>query len=170
MTAFLARPSEEYKESFIEAVREFHTEGKYYAHLDVAQLEQDFGSFVYDLLRREKRETQDLELVPDTFFWLIDGDEYIGRVSIRHELIGSGHIGYDIRPSKRQMGYGTLILRLALEEAKKIGLPKVLIVCNTDNIGSQKIIEANGGVLESEVVTEHNGQESRHLRYWIALV
>ena len=44
------------------------------------------------------------------------------------------------------------MLKLALEESKKIRLDKVLIVCDKDNIGSAKTIINNGGILENEVV------------------
>ncbi len=96
------------------------------------------------------------ELVPETWLWLVDGDEYIGRASIRHELndellLVAGHIGYEIRPTKRRQGYGTQILALALERAREMGIYKVLVTCDTDNFGSRKIIEANGGKLENEI-------------------
>ena len=169
----LTRPSEAYKDSYIEALREFQAEGRY-LNLDISALVEDFGSFVKDLLRRSDRPTQDPGLVPETIWWLIDRDEYIGRVSIRHELTEDllrhgGHIGYDIRPSKRLRGYGKLILKLALEKAKEMGFVRVLVTCNSDNIGSKKIIEANGGVLEDEVEVCLDGRTRKKLRYWIRI-
>jgi len=106
----LVIPSEQYKESFLEAIAEFHAEGRY-EHLDIQMLTQVFQVYVQDLLSRTKRNPNRPELVPESIFWLIDDDEYIGRVSIRHELTESllragGNIGYDIRPSKRMRGYG----------------------------------------------------------------
>ena len=98
----------------------------------------------------------------------IDKGEYVGFVSIRHKLnkhlrqIG-GHIGYQIRPSKRKQGYGTLILKLALQKAKKLGIKKALITCDDDNIGSWKIIESNAGILQNKV--KHQDKLKR--RYWI---
>lgn len=59
---------------------------------------------------------------PESVFWLIDDEEFIGRASIRHELtphlreIG-GHIGYEIRPSKRRQGYGTMIFVSCLKRS-----------------------------------------------------
>lgn len=51
-----------------------------------------------------------------------------------------------------EKGYGTLLLKLGLEKAKELGLKdKVLIICDDDNIGSYKIIEKNGGILENKV-------------------
>jgi hypothetical protein len=62
-----------------------------------------------------------------------------------------GHIGDGIRPSERRKGYATAMIGLALKEAKKLGIRRVLMVCDKDNIGSAKSIINNGGILENEV-------------------
>lgn len=108
--------------------------------------------------------------VPQTTYWLIDDEEFIGEISIRHYLTDSllrygGHIGYGIRQSKWNLGYGTKMLALALKKAKTMGLEKVLITCDVDNIGSAKVIENNGGVLENIV----EGKKIYTKRYWIEL-
>ena len=54
---------------------------------------------------------------------------------------------------------------LALEECKKIGLDKVLMVCDKKNIGSAKSIVNNGGVLENEILVEGIMEQ----RYWISI-
>lgn len=54
---------------------------------------------------------------------------------------------YGVVPSKRKKGYGTIICKLLLKEAKKLGLTKVTITCNHDNICSIKIIKKNNGIL-----------------------
>ena len=50
-----------------------------------------------------------------------------------------------------------------LEECRKLGIPRVLMTCDKDNIGSAKSIQRNGGVLENEI--EVNGVPVQ--RYWI---
>jgi predicted acetyltransferase len=110
--------------------------------------------------------------VPASEFWLSDDDKFIGRLSLRHELNEyllkmGGHIGYEIRPSKRRQGYGTEILRLGLEKARELGLLKVLVTCDEDNIGSKKIIEHNGGIFENAIEIE--GDPVKNLRYWIVI-
>lgn len=112
--------------------------------------------------------------IKSTMLWLIDKNEFIGCFDIRHELTVNllkygGHIGYEIRYGKWHQGYGTKGLALALKYAKnKLGLTRVLITCDDDNIGSARVIEKNGGVLENKV---HNTlEDSRHVltrRYWI---
>lgn len=110
--------------------------------------------------------------IPFTTYWLIDQNEFIGIVQIRHKLtphlrkIG-GLIGYTIRPSKRKQGYGKKILALALPKAKKLGLTKILVTCDENNLASKKIIEANDGIYET---TNPQGRgKPKKLLYWIKL-
>ena len=104
----------------------------------------------------------------------IIGEEFIGEISIRHNLTDSllrygGHIGYGIRYSKWNSGYGTKMLALALKKAKHMGLNKVLITCDEDNIGSAKVIENNGGILENIIENIIEGKKIYTKRYWIEL-
>ena len=112
-------------------------------------------------------------LVPDSTFFLLDDEKnrLLGAVNIRHYLNegllkSGGHIGDGIRPSERRKGYATKMIGLALCECKKLGIDKVLICCDKDNIGSAKSIMNNGGVLENEIVTD-DGEVVQ--RYWISL-
>ena len=67
-----------------------------------------------------------------------------------------------IRSNEWGRGYGTLMLKLALEKAKARGLDKVLITCNDENLASARVMEKNGCVLENIINVE--GQTVR--RYW----
>ena len=80
-----------------------------------------------------------------------------------------GHIGYGIKYSKWNLGYGTKMLSLALKKAKQMGLNRILITCDEDNIGSSKVIENNGGVLENIIENSINGNKIYTKRYWISL-
>ncbi|MBR4206882.1 MAG: GNAT family N-acetyltransferase [Clostridia bacterium] len=111
--------------------------------------------------------------VPDSVFFLLDEDRnrLLGAVNIRHRLNESllregGHIGDGIRPSERRKGYATEMIRLALIECRKLGIDKVLMTCEKDNIGSAKSIIKNGGILENEFVNSDGEIEQR---YWITL-
>jgi predicted acetyltransferase len=166
---FLAIPAKEYKESYIQAVREFQVEGRH-LNKQLAALESNFDDLVQQIRDEADHHKVKSGLVPQTTFWLIDDGAFIGRLSIRHELDErllrmGGHIGYEIRPSKRKRGYGTAILRLGLEKAWELGLQRVLVTCDEDNIGSRKIIEHNGGKLENSV--EIAGRAVKVLRFWI---
>jgi predicted acetyltransferase len=113
------------------------------------------------------------EYVRQSTFWLVEGDTYHGRLSLRHELNEAlrqhgGNIGYDIRPSSRRRGLGTLQLALGLDKAREFGLERVLLTCDDNNVASTRIIEANGGVLQDVIDTPGEpGRRSR--RYWIEL-
>lgn len=63
------------------------------------------------------------------------------------------------------MDAGTELLRLGLAKARERGMERVLLTCDETNIGSRKLIEANGGQLENAVVVE--GSPVKKLRYWI---
>lgn len=71
---------------------------------------------------------------------------FLGKISIRHRLTDAllrygGHIGYGIRYSQWNKGYGTLLLKLALEKAGEMGIHEVLTTCDDDNAASAKVME-----------------------------
>ena len=109
--------------------------------------------------------------VPSTFMFGFKGERIVGRVSIRHRLTEpllrvGGHIGYVVVPEFRRQGHATVMLRLAVQFAHDtLGLDRVLVTCDDDNIGSIKTIENNGGVLQ-EIVTGPDIQKPKR-RYWI---
>jgi predicted acetyltransferase len=112
-------------------------------------------------------------VVPESTYWLVrDGTTFLGFSRLRHRLVPAlehhgGHVGHTIRPSERRKGYGPRILALALDKAREIGLARVLVTCDTDNIPSVRVIEANGGVLENQLISNRSGKMIS--RYWIAL-
>lgn len=165
----LELPSVKYEQSYLQGLEEGKDEIGI-AVLRKLKVTESFEEFVKNILGEAKGLNLPEGWVPASEFWLVDRNEFIGRVSIRHSLndhllkIG-GHIGYYIRASKRKMGYGKAILKLALLEAKKLGLKKILVTCDEGNIGSQKIIEANKGILED--IVEVGEGHPRKKRYWI---
>ncbi len=97
----------------------------------------------------------------------------LGLIQIRLDLKGyliefGGHIGYCVRPSERGKGYAKIMLNLALDVCKEMGLDKVLITCLESNIASAKTIEACGGIFEKIVYDDKNYQANMK-RYWIEL-
>jgi predicted acetyltransferase len=105
-------------------------------------------------------------------YWFFMGDSLIGTSRLRPKineqfLQKGGNIGYDVSPSYRKKGIGTEILRLTLLKAKDIGLSKVLITCDDDNVGSIKVIENNNGVLTNKIEFGENNTLIR--RYEIIL-
>lgn len=169
-------PSVIYKDSFIQAVKEYHEidddDRKDIYELNVEDVQNDFSSYIANVLSESEGKNLPEGYVPQTTYWLIDKGEFIGRVSIRHTLTehllkDGGHIGYDIRPSKRNMGYGKRILELSLPKARELEIDKVLVTCNETNLASKKIIEANGGVFENAIETQEG--KPKKLIYWITV-
>jgi len=135
-----------------------------------AIFKNDYCDFDYYLDNLEIKEPKDGK-VPDSVFFLLDVERNIllGAVNIRHYLNDylfrfGGHIGDGIRPSERGKGYATEMIRLSLIECKKLGIDKVLMVCDKSNIASAKTIIKNGGIFEKEFVDE-DGEINQ--RYWI---
>jgi predicted acetyltransferase len=110
------------------------------------------------------RVTLEAERTRSAYRWIVEGDRVLGGIVLRHGpadfVEWAGHIGYGVRPSARGAGLATWALGLMLDEARAAGLDRVLLVCKTDNAGSARTIERNGGVLE---------EAGPLRRYWIAL-
>jgi predicted acetyltransferase len=109
------------------------------------------------------------DFVPSTFLAADVDGEIVGRTSIRHELNEylareGGHIGYAVLAEHRRHGYATEILRQSLVIARAVGVERVLVTCDDDNVGSAMVIERCGGVFDS-LVDSREGPPKR--RYWI---
>ena len=115
--------------------------------------------------------------LPDGFvastFLVADVDgQIVGRTSIRHELNEflareGGHIGYCVLAEHRRRGYATEILRQSLVIVRSLGVERVLVTCDDDNIGSATVIERCGGVFESLTENRENDEVPKR-RYWIS--
>ena len=164
----LVEPDEKYLDQFLEMAREYRDAGedRYQAALE------DAVGYIAGLRRLAQGTDLPSHLVRESAFWPLRVSRILGQVRLRHELndslkIEGGHIGYDVRPSERRKGYGTLMLGLALEKARAIGLHRVMITCDADNIASAKIIETNGGVRTATVISPRSGKPI--YQYWIDL-
>ena len=120
----------------------------------------------------EKKETCPAHLVTATLFVAKRAGDgrIVGMIDLRHTLNDflaeyGGHIGYSVRPEERRKGYAKEMLRLVMQEARKRGIPRVLVTCDDDNLASARTIEANGGVFERNATLD--GETLR--RYWIEL-
>jgi predicted acetyltransferase len=134
-------------------------------HADAWSNDGAFRTFT-EALRAERFEDTPRQegFVPDTELWLVEGEEFLGRIVVRHRLTPAllemgGHIGYDVRPSARRRGHATAMLRDALVVAHGLGIGPALVTCDVGNVGSRTVIERNGGVLEDE--------RGGKLRFWV---
>ncbi len=166
----LVFPSAIYRDSFLKALGEFQLEGRN-LEWNMSRLMEDFSP----LLNRFRMDALGLDLppgfVPQVMYWLVEGDEYLGRVSLRFPLTDSlyqigGNIGYEVRPTKRRNGYGRQLLEHGLLEAKKRGLLRALVTCDANNLASRRIIESAGGQYDTSL-TLTSLPDERH--YWFDL-
>jgi predicted acetyltransferase len=177
----LVEPDPRYQDSYLAALRELTEEGNgHYLEL-VVPPEQGFPGVDYSLATlsdpavfaeycayskalEDPATGRPPSWVPGTYLWMVDDDEVVGRISLRHELTPwllevGGHIGYAVRPGARRRGYATLALSLMCTIASDRGIDPALVTCDQDNVASRKVIENNGGVLEDV--------RNNKMRYWV---
>jgi predicted acetyltransferase len=170
-TVQLVAPCVSYRESFLRGLREFRDEGlPWHLAVDLDVIERDFDAYVAARLSDAYRSTD--ARVAATHLWAIADQQFVGRISVRHELneslrLEGGHIGYDTVPSFRGRGVASEMLRLALPIARTLGLHSVLVTCDETNAASIRVIERNGGLLRETVTLAPGRPPKRH--YWIEL-
>lgn len=148
---------------------EAHGSGYWVFDAPPATGESDCGTFVEGVLAAEEPQgdpsvAMPAGRVPNTHFWILDGEEMVGYLHLRHHLNAflleeGGHIGYSVRPSRRKEGHATRALALGVRRAAELGIERVLVTCDADNDASRRTIERCGGVLEDV--------RNAKLRYWI---
>lgn len=98
-----------------------------------------------------------------TFLLIREKDnKIIGSINVRWNLTEEmkkfgGNIGYCIRPTERKKGYNKINLYLGLIEAQILGLQKVMLDCDVNNIASSKTMESLGGILERTEIDPYDG-------------
>lgn len=173
----LVSPDPRFRVSFGAAMDEFRGEGRGQPddgtvigryvrdRSDAWSSVEAFTAFTEEIRAQRDEDTpRPAGFVPATELWWVEGDEFLGRVAVRHRLTpvllqAGGLIGYDVRPSVRRRGHATAMLREALYVARRLGIEHALVTCDVDNVGSRTVIERNGGVLED--------QRERKLRFWV---
>jgi predicted acetyltransferase len=168
----LIDPTEKLESEYREMLDEFLSAREYYHQNERDAAVNDFPGFVRKLRERPSGAGLPDGYVPDNTYWLVCGGRVLGTSRLRHRLTPKlehedGHIGYDIRPSERRKGYATRLLSMTLEKARSLGLSRVLVTCDSDNIASARVIEKNGGRLEDKRISRETGKLK--LRYWIEL-
>ena len=170
MNLRLINASKKYKDQISDMLEEWYGTGEKIVPYAIRRI--DYKDFDYYAENLECKGDNPNQVEDSTFFCLDeDRDIVVGAVNIRHYLneallINGGHIGDGVRPSERGKGVATKMIGLALEECKKLGIYKVLMVCDKENTASAESIMNNGGVLENELEVEGVIEQ----RYWIDLV
>lgn len=169
----LIRPDKRFKEQYLDLIAEWKNSGDSFIPWNLTLDPTDFEGHIDRLDAFSRGEDLEEGFVPSSAYWLVDEEERIlGSIDIRHALndqlrFRGGHIGYGIRPSERRKGLAGVMLSLALDICRQMGISHVLITCSKENKGSVKTILKNGGVLESEDWDPH--QHEIFQRYFITL-
>jgi predicted acetyltransferase len=180
----LVKPAAEHLPSYVAALRRGYSPSTHQdiSKQELAKIERDPARFI--ALQEDRDARGDPIRLPDGGLvsrlpgfvrWIWDGD-FAGSISLRWQP-GTvdlpswclGHIGYSVVPWKRRRGYATEALRLMLPEARKEQLPYVEIVTDVENLVSQRVIAANGGVLIEKFDQGFGRRNTEGLRFRIAL-
>lgn len=164
----LKETDEEKYKSFLE---DWQTSDKRIVPFSATPRENDFKELVKLWQEDETKLAVERGFVPSETWFLEDKGKLLGAINIRHYLndhlkqIG-GHIGYGVVPSERKKGYAMLMMTLIKPRLKALELEKVLLTCDLDNAGSNRVIQKSGGLLE--VSREYDGKMIN--MYWIKCV
>lgn len=164
----LIEPDPRWQSAFLDMAAELAAsgDGRYRAAL------ADFSAYCQRLTDDARGDMLPAGRVRQTTYWGVADAQLVGCIHLRHDLTPAlrqigGHIGYVIRPAKRGHGYGTALLSQTLDRARHMGLTRVLLTCDTDNLASARVIEKNGGQFQEQSMVA--GYTKMIARYWIDL-
>jgi predicted acetyltransferase len=141
-------------------------------------IRRDRAAFVAELLSQAGRvrlpDGTEVPKLPNRVRWMWDG-EFAGHIGLRWQAGTDalpdyvlGHIGFAVVPWKRRRGYATQALASMLPVARELGLTRLDITTDIDNMASQRAIKANGGRLMGQFRNPRFGSEPK-LRYVVDL-
>lgn len=182
----LVWPSDEYLPGYTEALERGwspdNTRPEAAIREQLEQIAADPAAFLREMVDREAKAPPivtasgaTVPRLPGYRKWMWDG-EFCGSIGIRWQRGTNalpahclGHIGYSVVPWKRNRGYATAALRALLPEARAEGLAYVELTTDPQNLASQRVILANGGVLVEHFVTGPEHRHKEQLRFRIDL-
>ena len=165
---YLERPSFERKDEIIEYINEFV---EYNSEINgTGSLDKIIEGYTFEqalarcLSMEDENYAKKINRCQSKTFLLIreNDNRIVGTINVRWNLTEAmkrfgGNIGYGIRPTERRKGYNKINLYLGMQEAQKLGLDRVMLDCDVNNLGSDRTLKALGGVLErTEVDPEDN--------------
>jgi predicted acetyltransferase len=171
MEAVAVRPSVEFERAFVAMLHDFEINDPEHATF-YAPARKDFEKYVQSLADEELGLNLKENFVPCSHRWLLSpAQELVGVTRVRHRIDtpflteNGGHIGYDVAPSSRRKGYGHRAFAVALMEARRLGLPRVLMYASEENLASRAVIERGGGILED--ISFSDFWQEQLCKYWV---
>lgn len=144
----LLTPNIKYYETFKEAVIEHANiaakESDLLAPFETVSSKENFQHYLNEMISFKTAEPPNSRLI----YWAVKDKEYIGRVLIRplkndFYSLTSGSIGYSVKPSARNKGFGTLLLYESVKICESLNLTPSLLI-HENNVASLKVAENNG--------------------------
>ncbi|HEY1180479.1 MAG TPA: GNAT family N-acetyltransferase, partial [Phytomonospora sp.] len=143
--------AERHRRGYVAMIEECHRDGEGYPWNNAPLARRDFAASATELADEARGVGLPDGGAPQRTFVLVeDGVEVLGEFRLRPVITEpyeehNGHVGYNLRPSARGRGYGTRGLAMLLDEARRLGVPGVLVPVEGDNAASARVIEKNGG-------------------------
>ena len=183
----LVWPAAEYLASYVEALRHGWSPNNVRpeaAREELDEIDRDAPGYLARQVDREAKgppvilpDGSTVKRLPGYRRWLWDG-EFCGSIGFRWQPGSNelpphvlGHIGYAVVPWKQHRGYATRALALLLDDVRQeqLGLTYVELTTEPENVGSQRVIIANGGQLVEHFSKPAEYGGSAGLRYRIYL-
>lgn len=166
-------------ESMFESIREYRQEmfnsGSSFDGCNQLENYEDIEKWYLNNLLFENTDTMPPGYSRGFVYAYMDNDEVIALINIRPDALShpflkeyGGHIGYSVKPSRRNKGIGTRMLKDTLDVCRdEFKLDKILITCLKSNEASRRVILNNNGVYDRDVF--YNPENEFLERYWIML-
>ncbi len=111
---------------------------------------EDFIKFINKQIERKYNDITYDDTPTLTYIFYVN-NKPVGYICLRTKIDDnwmkwSGNFYYQIRKSERRKGYATNMLLYALDIFRKMNYSEVYGNASNGNIGSQKVIENNGGI------------------------
>ena len=162
-------PTENNEKDVLDFYKEFEEKGECCIGF---QFHNDYKKWLKQMTNRKEGKNLPEGYVKENFYLCYEDNQLVGVFSLKFELTDyllhyGGHIGYAVRPSRRNNGLATQILKQGLTIAKDNHLKKVLAAVNEDNLASIQVILKNNGKLENELFDPYEHVVIK--RFWFSL-
>jgi len=173
----LVKPSKKYLNSFLKVIDDYNKDKNIFGRGTIDPLikaikENNIDEYLKKLSDSEKEKNISESYVPETRLWFLDGDKFVGTFSIRHRLTPrleqlGGHISVNIVPQYRGRYSSFVGIQMCLEKARQLGLKRVLLTCDVNNVASYRgikgLLKIYGGKQILDCVVDGHGEH----RVWI---